>query len=263
MTVEPAKIVAVKSADRVLDLLELLSRKANPLSHAEIALALDIPKSSLTQLLRNLIGRGFLAFAPGSNTYALGPSVFALLRKRDGNVDLIAAARPIMERLTAATHESSALSLSRKEYVERVCGVDSPHALTYRMTIGTRFLLYSSSIGKAVLAALPEDKRERYLARVKLVPKTEATVKSIAELRRQLAKAMKEGVAYSHGEHMPGVSAIAIAVRRPDGYPVGALNVAIPSVRFAASLKALCVRELLAARSALEHEIPGDFAPPE
>ncbi len=261
MTVKPAKIVAVKSADRVLDVLELLSRKAKPLSHREIALALGIPKSSLTQLLRNLIGRDYLTFAPGPGTYALGPSVFALLRQRDGNLDLIPIARPILERLTAATHESSALALFRNEHVERVYGVDSPQALTYRMTVGTRFLLYSSSIGKAVLAALPEEERERYLARVKLVPKTEATVKSIAELRRQLAKAMKEGVAYSHGEHMPGVSAIAIAVRRSDGYPVGALNVAIPSVRFAASLKALCVRELIAARSALEREIPEDFAP--
>ena len=261
MKMDRAKVVAVKSADRVLDLLELLGRKVKPLSHTDIALALGIPKSSLTQLLRNLVGRGYLAFAPGPNTYALGPAVFALLRHRDGNVDLIAAARPVLERLTAATHESSALSLYRKDCVERVCGVDSPQALTYRMTVGTRFPLYSSSIGKAVLAALPQGERERYLARVKLVPKTEATVKSFAGLRRQLAKAMQEGVTYSHGEHMPGVSAIATAVRRPDGYPVGALNVAIPTIRCAAALKALCVRELLAARSALEREVGAEFAP--
>ena len=262
MTMERRKRVAVKSADRVLDLLELFGRKAMPLSHTEIALALAIPKSSLTQLLRNLLGRGYLTFAPGPNTYALGPSIHALLRKRDGNVDLIAAARPVLERLTAATHESSALSLYRKDYVERVCGVDSPQALTYRMSAGTRFPLYSSSIGKAVLAALPEDERERYLARVKLVPKTGATVKTLAELRRQIARAATEGVTYSHGEHMPGVSAIATAVRRPGGYPVGALNVAIPTIRYAAALKALCVRELFAARGALEREIPEPPAPP-
>lgn len=258
-----AKVVAVKSADRVLDLLELLSRKAKPMSHTEIALALGIPKSSLTQLLRNLGGRGYLRFAPGPNTYELGPSFFALQRQGRGEPDLIAAARRILERLTAATHESSALSLYRKDkdYVERVCGVDSPQALTYRMTPGTRFLLYSSSIGKAVLAALPEDERERYLARAKLVPKTDATVKSVAELRRQLARAAREGVAYSHGEHMPGVVAIAAAVRRTDGYPIGALNVAIPRIRYQPSLKALCLRELLAARSALERELPDGYAP--
>src|SRR5574341_350112 len=154
---ERARMVAVKSADRVLDLLELLSRRAKPLSHSEIALALGIPKSSLTQLLRNLSARGYLEFVPGPNTYRLGPAFFALHRKPHSEGDLAAAARPILERLTAATHESSALSLYRKDYVERVCGVDSPQVLTYRMTPGTRFLLYSSSIGKAVLAALPEE----------------------------------------------------------------------------------------------------------
>lgn len=261
MTMERKKLVAVKSADRVLDLLELFGRKAKPLSHTEIALALAIPKSSLTQLLRNLLGRGYLRFTPGSNTYVLGPAIHALLRGRDGNVDLIAAARPILDRLTAATHESSALSLYREDYVERVCGVDSPQALTYRMSVGTRFPLYSSSIGKAVLAALPEAERERYLSRVKLVPRNEAMVITLSELRRQIARAIKEGVTYSHGEHMPGVSAIATALRRPDGYPVGALNVAIPSIRYAAALKALCVRELFAARSALEREIGADFTP--
>ena len=252
---------AVKSADRVLDLLELLSRRARPMSHTEIAVALEIPKSSLTQLLRNLTERDYLAFAPGPNTYALGASFFALQRQGRGEHDLIAMARRILERLTAATHESSALSLYRKDHVERVCGVDSPQALTYRMTLGTRFLLYSSSIGKSVLAALPETERERYLARVKLTPETDATVKTVAELRRQIAKAAKEGVAYSHGEHRPGVEAIAAAIRRADGYPIGAINVAIPSIRYTPSLRRLCLRELLAARSEFERELPQGYAP--
>lgn len=167
-----------------------------------------------------------------------------------------------MERLTATTHESSAFSVYRKDHVERVCGIDSPQALTYRMTLGTRFLLYSSSIGKAVLAALPEHERERYLARTKLVPETDATVKTLAELRRQLAKAAREGIAYSHGEHMPGVVAIAAAVRRADGYPIGAINITMPSIRYKPALKALCVREVLLARSALERELPDDYAGP-
>lgn len=254
-------VVAVKSADRVLDLLELLSRRAKPMSHTDLALALGIPKSSLTQLLRNLTGRGYLAFAPGPNTYELGPSFFALQRQGRGEPDLIAIARRVLERLTAATHESSALSLYRKDHVERVCGVDSPQALTYRMTLGTRFLLYSSSIGKAVLAALPQAERERYLGRVRLTPETDATVKTVAELRRQVARAAKEGVAYSHGEHMPGVIAIAAAIRRPDGYPIGAINVAIPSIRYTPSLRRLCLRELLAARGELERELPQGYAP--
>ncbi len=250
------RTVSIKSADRVLDLLELLSSKGRALSHTEIARILRIPKSSLTQLLRNLAGKGYVALAPGSNSYELGPSFFALLRRANKGADIVSLSRPILERLTAATHESSSFNLFRGDYLERVCGVDSPQVLTYRMTPGTRFLLYSSSGGKAVLAALPEGERERYLASVRLVPRTEATVKTITELRRQLAKAAREGVAYSHGEHMLGVMAIAAVVRRQDGYPIGAFNVAIPRIRYSHVVRALCVRELKAAAAALEQELP-------
>jgi len=249
------KVVSVKSADRVLDVLELLSRRSKPMSHTDIALALGIPKSSLTQLLRNLTGRGYLAYIPGPNTYALGPSVFALQRQGREGFDLVAAARPILDKLTAATNESSSFNLYRDDHVERLCGVDSPQGLTYRMTVGTRFPLYSSSGGKAVLAALPQKERERYLGRVRIERRTEATVKSLAELERELAKIAKEGIAYSRGEQTPGIVAIAAAVRRPDGYPVGALTVVTPSIRFNAALQTLCIRALKAATSALEREL--------
>ena len=209
------KSVSVKSADRVLDLLELLTRRGKALSHTELSLALGIPKSSLTQLLRNLTDRGYLLFSPGPNTYEPGPGFFALLRQGHEGFNLVALARPVLEKLTGATHESSSFNVYRKDYVERMCGVDSPQALTYRMTVGTRFLLYSSSAGKAVLATLPENERDRYLARVRLEQRTESTVKSVAELRRQVAKIAKAGVAYSHGEYLPGIVAVGAGCHVP------------------------------------------------
>ena len=245
----------VKSADRVLDLLELLSRKGKAMSHTEIAAALAIPKSSLSQLLGNLTARGYLSFTPGSGTYALGPGLFALQRRVRDGVDIAATAKPILERLTAATGESSSYNVYRKDCVERVSGVDSPHVLTYRMTVGTRFLMHSSSAGKAVLAALPSPEREQFLSHVRLEQRTAATVETVAELRRQLKRAAKEGVAYSHGEHMPGVFAIAAAVRRADCYPVGAINIAIPSVLVDPPLRERCKGALLEARGALERDL--------
>ncbi len=249
------RTVSVKSADRVLDLLELLARRGKAMSHTELSVALAIPKSSLTQLLRTLTERGYLVFSPGPNTYEPGQAFFALLRQGHEAFALAALARPVLDKLTGATHESSSFNVLRKDCVERLCGVDSPQALTYRMTPGTRFQLYSSSAGKAVLAALPENERERYLSRVRLERRTESTLGSVAELRRQVAKILKAGVAYSRGEYLPGIVAIAAAVRRSDGYPVGALNVVVPAIRFNEPLEALCLRELRNATAALEREL--------
>ena len=251
-----ANLASVKSADRVLDVLELVSRRGKTLSHSDIAFELGIPKSSLTHLLRNLTGRGYLEFVAGSNTYELGPAFFSLLRRGQEGADIVDFARPILEKLTAATNESSSLNLYRADYVERVCGVDSPQVLTYRMTVGLRFPLYSSSGGKVVLAALPLKERERYLGRVRIERRTEETVSSVAELRRQLAQVTKEGVAYSRGEQVVGCIAVAAVVRRPtDAYPIGALTVVTPSVRFDDALQERCIGALKAATGFLEREL--------
>lgn len=256
-SLEKTAVVAVKSADRVLDLLELLNRSTRAMSHTDLAEALGIPKSSLSQLLRSLVARGYVALAPGRNTYEPGPAFRELQRRHRGAIDWKAVALPVLKRLTEATGESSSFSLYRDGYVERIVGVDSPQVLTYRMTPGTRFVLHSSSAGKAVLAALPTEEREALLEKARLERKTEATIRSMAELRRQLTRAAREGLAYSRGEHVLGVCAIAAAVRRHDGYPIGAVIVAVPEVRFKGQLEKLCADELLAARTCLEYELEG------
>lgn len=261
MNLTNGNVALVKSADRVLDMLELVSRRGNTLSHSDIAFELGIPKSSLTHLLRNLTGRGYLTLIAGSNTYELGPAFFSLLRRGQEGVSIVEFALPILKKLTAATNESSSLNLYRSDYVERVCGMDSPQVLTYRMTVGLRFPLYSSSGGKAVLAALPFKERERYLGRLRIERRTEATVKSVAALRRQLAQVIKEGVAYSRGEQVVGCVAVAAVVRRAsDAYPIGALTVVTPSVRFDDALRERCIGELKAATGLLERELQANVA---
>jgi DNA-binding IclR family transcriptional regulator len=242
----------VKSAGRVLDLLELLARSPRPLPHSDIGAALRIPKSSLTQLLRGLTARGYVAFVHGPNTYELGRAFFGLLERGEGRFNYASLAQPVLERLSAATGESSSLSIWRGEAVERVCGVDSPQALAYRMSQGARFPLYSTSAGKAVLAALPAAEREALLGRLHLKRVTPATLRSMAELRAQLAQVAKTGVAYSRGENTPGIVAVAMAVRRADRTPLGALNVVVPGARYHAKLDRLCVRALRAAAAEFE-----------
>jgi DNA-binding IscR family transcriptional regulator len=76
----PPSRATVKSADRVLTLFELLGRWGREMSHAEIADVMGIPKSSLSQLLKNLVGRGWLAYSPGAKGYVLGQALIDIAR---------------------------------------------------------------------------------------------------------------------------------------------------------------------------------------
>jgi DNA-binding IclR family transcriptional regulator len=243
---------AVKSADRVLDILELLARQGSALTHHEIGTTLGIPKSSLTHLLRNLVGRGFLALDSTSGVYSLGPAVFRLVNAGHDREGLLARARPIVSWLADTTGEAASFSLFRDDEVERVCVAESRSPLSYRMAVGDRFPLYSTSAGKAILAGLSTTDLAAYLKRVPLRKHTSATVRTAADLRRELDTVRSGGVAYSQGEHTPGVVGIAVGVRPGSDQMPAALNVVVPSVRFTPAIEKACIAALQQARGRFE-----------
>lgn len=219
----------VKSADRVLDVLELLVDTGRAMTHSEIALRTRIPKSSLTHLLRNLVRRRYLRCVADKRLFELGEAAFDLVCRGERIRMLVAICKPLLERLTNDTGESSALSLLRGDVVERVCSMNSTRAVLYAMHVGVRAPLYPLSTGKVFLAWMAPEQREAYLARMKFEPITPNTVTSAGALRRQLRAVRDEGVAYSTGEFTPGILGMAVPVMDGPGRVVAALGVALPA----------------------------------
>lgn len=225
----------VKSADRVLTLFELLGRWGRPMSHAEIADALGIPKSSLSQLLKTLIGRGWLSYVPASKGYALGEAVRRLARGISQAADLVSLSQPILAELTGELKETSALNVLRGDMGEVVATELGPEALLAVMRLGERSPLYTTSYGKVLLAHTSQEWQEEYFARTELAPSTSRSIRSVEELRIQLEVIRREGVGYSFEEQVPGVVATARPVFGPMGDVVGAISIASAAIRYDAA----------------------------
>lgn len=220
----------VKSAARVLDIFEVLAQKGRALSHSELASELGIPKSSLSQLLANLVDRTYLALDAGKGTYELGEGLRHLVERRNRIASLPELAQPLCDRITRVTGESSSLNLRRDDAVERVCGSNSSHPLTYSMKLGERAPLYAVSSGKALLAQFTAQELDNFLASHTLAPITKHTITAATRLRKELDSIRKSGVAWSLEEFTPGIIGIAVAVRHA-GEAIGAFNIALPKVR--------------------------------
>lgn len=224
--------LTVKSADRVLTLFELLGTWGREMSHTDIADALAIPKSSLTQLLKTMVGRGWLAYSPATKGYTLGPAFSRLARRTGQAVDLVAAAGPVLADLTERTRESSALNVLKGDVAEVAATVLGPQRLVSHMRLGDTAPLYATSGAKAILAFLPADMQEDYLGRVRFEPQTAATIGSAKALRAQLRAIRRDGVAYSFDEWTPGITGMARPVIAASGDVLASVNVAVPTVRF-------------------------------
>jgi DNA-binding IclR family transcriptional regulator len=229
-------VTQVKSAQRVLDLFELLAPWRRGMSHSQIADALSIPKSSLTQLLKSLTTRGYVTYNPTDKTYSLGDRFAALTRLTAGHKDMITLCQPVLEELTRRTKESSALNLLNGDMAEVVATVLSPQRLLSHMRTGDAAPLYATSGGKVILAFLSDSMREDYLSRVKFQPITANTISSVPELMRQLDKIRRDGVAYSFEEFTAGIVGMAKAVLSSSAMVLGSVNVAVPVVRYNSKL---------------------------
>jgi DNA-binding IclR family transcriptional regulator len=226
------------------------------MSHTEIGDALGIPKSSLTNLLRNLEARNYLQLVPGPNTYELGPALFSLARAARSKRDLFDIAKTFVERVTAKTNESAAFNIVRgREQVECVFGANSSQPLQFIMQVGQVAPLHAVSSGKAILAFLPTAERETYLKNLPASKITSSTKTSVDAISKDLKKIAREGVAYSYEEFTPGIVGVGVPVLDAQGLPVGAINVAVPAIRFDRARGDELADALRNAARALEREL--------
>jgi DNA-binding IclR family transcriptional regulator len=229
---------------RVPDILLALA-KCGTASLAELCQALDVPKTSLHRLLRTLEGGGYLARSEGR--YALGPTAFDLARTIGAaapSVAFPASARPALEALATATGETVMLGrlADGGDEVVYVDVIDSTAPVRFTVGIGDRRPLYSAASGKAVLAFLPDARRQAYLDRCEFVAFTPLTVRREA-LPEQLRDAAARAVAIDDGGKVMGAAGIASPVFGADGRVFAAVSAAGPAER------------MLAARSAVEREV--------
>ena len=222
----------VKSAHRVIQILEAVALSRGGLRHAEIARALQIPKGSLSRLLADLVAQEYLALKGDGKQYVLGPQVLALARQYIAGLDLVQVGRPIVNELVARTGESAEIAVRRGDEVIIVYREVPSRSLSSCMQIGDRAPLYATAAGKAILAHLAPEEIDAYLSSRRFRSLTKKTVTDPAALCHELDAIRTGAVAYSHEEHTEGIVAMALAVFGFDGQVAGSIVVPMPSIRF-------------------------------
>lgn len=242
----------VKSADRALDVIEYVTGVATAPTFTQIVRALGLPKSSLSQLLSNLVARGYLDLDTTTATYRPGEGLLALVRRASAAVPLRTLVTPVLERLRDELNETAGFYVRHGDEIELVGAAASRHALVYIMNVAERAPLYAISPGKIVLAHMTDDELDGWLERIPLRAYTETTITSPTALRREVARVRRENFAYSNAEYSRGIQGVASAVL-VEGRLVGSVNVSIPQVRFDEKLHAAARATLSVAATELGH----------
>jgi len=224
---------AVKSAARVLDLLELLEPLQEPIGVSELARRMQIPKSSVFMLLATLEQRGYVE-SDSEKRFVLNPMFRGGGRSWVGGfrTALIQIAKKQMEALVRATRETSFLATSDGRTIEYIAKVVSPHELRSDSDLHVPRPMHLLSLGMIFLAYQDRAKTEEFLRKAELGDVTPQMTCSLAELREELVATRTNGYAVTRDLNTPGLSGISVPIFNGTGKIVAGLNLSAPSSRF-------------------------------
>jgi IclR family KDG regulon transcriptional repressor len=223
--------VIVKSADRALEVLELLAAN-EPMRLNEIAERMRIPLSSASNLIRTMARRRFLEYDPVGRLYRVGSRIRELARASERSDDLVTLAQPLMDQLVE--HTSETVQLAQLDGIENVYLAisESPHPMKLVSQVGKRLFSHATGVGKTLLAQLSDDEVRRRFKDVELPRFTPTTIVDVEQLIENLHVIRERGYGTDDEEYVVGCNCVAVPVLGPRGEPVAAMSVSIPTARF-------------------------------
>jgi len=216
---------------RPLTVLEHLSEASQPLTLAQLAGMMRVPKSTLMRLLRAMEVQGYVLYMPADRGFVTGnqSTTLALRLLRGSNIRR--ECRAVLRTLVRKLGETCNLTVpdaGRVLYVERI---ETTAPLRMHLEPGTWVPMHCTASGKLFLASMSLLDQRSVLAHLQLTKNAPRTIVDPKELEAELARIAKRGVGIDNEEFVRGMVAVAVPVRGDDNKLVAAVACHAPTAR--------------------------------
>lgn len=238
--------------------LEAMSEIGRPATLKDVVAATGMPKPTLHRILQTLTELGYVGQDEARSRYRLAPRLLNLTRGTSFE-ELKERALPLMQALHQRFDETVNLGILQGRDVTYLHVIETTQNLRWQVRPGTRDPYYSTALGRAMVAHLPENERLALIARTEVEPRTPFTVKDRAGLAALIEEARARGLAVDEQENDVGV--ICLGIPFPDANEVAAISVSVPASRMTPALRRHLEEALLRARPPSRSR-PGDGVRP-
>ncbi|MCL6596445.1 MAG: IclR family transcriptional regulator [Firmicutes bacterium] len=221
---------AVQSAVKTFEVLFAFRGADRPLAVPDVAQRLGMSRNQVYRCFKTLEAVGLVR--EGVRGFSLTEKLLELVPALE-SPSLLSVAAPLLVQLRNQTGETVNLCTPvGQDEVEIVASYPTLRSVGLLPRVGTRSYLHAGSVPKAVLAHLPAEAVERFLARLPSLPRyTDRTVIDPERLREELALTRERGYSISDQDFEEGARGVGVAILGPDGLPVGGLSVGGPAER--------------------------------
>lgn len=229
----------MKTLNKSLNILKLFLKDANEKTLDEITKLSGVNKTSVIRIISTFVNHGFLKQRKRRGKYSLGSIYFDFTSVLKRNLRLRDVAVPYLAKLSKQLNESVIIAygdgregvitetfqdMSRRNTILRVVPAE-----------GSDMQLHSTSLGKILLANMPEKALETYFSDETVTRFTPNTITDLNSMRSHLLPVREEDVAFDDEEFSLGVRGVAAGLRDNEGMIIGAIAVIAPTVRLTRS----------------------------
>jgi IclR family transcriptional regulator, KDG regulon repressor len=226
----PIELGLSQTVLKALDVLECIAFAERPLSAADVAKLCKLSRPTAYRLICTLVTRGYVAEEDDSH-YRLGTQALSLSQNVLDSLDLPEFAQPYLRGLSDITNETAYLSILDDDEILYVGKAESSQSLRTNTKIGSRNMLHCTSMGKAILAFLPENDRVKLVKRLKLVNNTATTITNPNALLEELAAIRAQQFSIDNEESEDGVRCVGAPIFDRSGRVFAAISVSGPAYR--------------------------------
>jgi len=246
----------MQSLDRALGVLTTVARQEG-VNLTDLSLSLGIPTATTHRILTTLQKRDFVRFDEERQDWTIGIEAYRTGVAYLKRTNLSDAGRPVMRRLMEQTGETANLAVPDGAEVVFIGQVETGNPIRAFFPPGSRTPMHASGTGKAILAALSEERRLAMLEGAGLQGFTENTHVTPRALFDDLQDTAARGWSFDRNERYEGMSCIGAAIFNDRGEPCAGVSISGPSSRFSDARLPEFGRAVAQAAAQITHLIAG------
>lgn len=222
----------MQSLVRGLAVIKAFDAEHPDLSLSDVARRTGVPPAAARRFLQTLESLGYVRHrVTGGKRFELTPKVLELGFGYLSALSLPEVVQPHLEELSQRTGESVSAAVLSAPDIVYVARVPTRRIMSVRITIGTRFPAYATSMGRVLLASLADAELRDVLAATALKRLTDVTITDPEELRAELARVREQGWCIVDGELEAGLRSVSVPIHGRDGSIPAAINVSTSATR--------------------------------
>jgi DNA-binding IclR family transcriptional regulator len=213
-------------------ILDYIARTKDGVTLNDLSKNLDISKPTIYKILKTLEFCGYVrvVFVGEEKFYHLGTIFLQYAQSVNDSINIVEIANPFLKKLRDETAETVNLGIEEDNSIVLLSKMESTHSIKLVSVVGGKMHMFSSSMGKAILATYSQEQLDEYLATVEFQKMTENTITNKKDLIADLEKTRAQGFSIDNVENQPGVYCLGFTLTA-NGKVYGAFSISTPEFR--------------------------------